>query len=107
MAYNDVKNRPWKEIVPGVRMRNFWGDNMMVLHVALDKDAVVPTHSHPHEQAGTVVSGKIEFTVDGDARVLGPGDSYIIPGDVPHSAVAREETALFEIFSPVREEYKY
>jgi hypothetical protein len=30
-----------------------------------------------------------------------------IPGDVPHSAAAHTDVCLFELFSPVREEYKY
>lgn len=107
MSFHDVPNRPWKEIVPGVRMRNFWGAHMMTLHVHMEAGAVVPMHSHPHEQAGTVVNGRIEFIVDGETRTLQSGDSYIIPGDVLHSAVAQEESTLFEVFSPVREEYKY
>ena len=34
-----------------------------------------------------------------------PGDSYLIPGDVPHSAVALEDSLLVEVFAPVREEF--
>ena len=106
MAFNDVENREWRELVPGVRARTFWGNEMMVCHVALDEGAVVPTHSHPHEQVGTVVSGEIEFTVDGASKMLTAGDSYVIKGDVPHSVIAKTECRIFEVFSPVREEYK-
>lgn len=106
MAFNDVENREWKELMPGVRARTFWGDEMMVCHVVLDEGTVVPMHNHPHEQGGTVVAGIIEFTVAGETKTLQPGDSYVIKGDVEHMAVAKTECKLFEIFSPVREAYK-
>jgi len=34
-----------------------------------------------------------------------PGDSWSIPGDVPHSANVIEDSVIVEVFSPVREEY--
>lgn len=107
MAFHDVENREWKELVPGVRVRTFWGDEMLVAHVEVDENAVVPTHSHPHEQGGTVVSGKMEFTVGGETCIVTAGESYIIPGKVEHKAVGLEKSQLFEIFCPVREEYKF
>ena len=106
MSFNDVENRGWKDLISGVRARTFWGDKMMVCHVALDEGAVVPLHSHSHEQGGTVIEGEIEFTIDGERRILQPGDSYVIKGDVQHGAIAKTACKLFEIFSPVREEYK-
>ena len=106
MSFNDVENREWKDLVPGVRARTFWGDKLMVCHVVVDEGAVVPMHSHPHEQGGTVVSGEIEFTIDGETRRLKAGDSYVIKGDVEHMAVGITECKLFEIFAPVREAYK-
>ena len=36
---------------------------------------------------------------------LGPGSSYLIPGDVPHHVVALEGATLIEVFSPVREDF--
>ncbi len=107
MGFHDVEKREWKELVPGVRIRSFWGKEMLVCHVMVDEGAVVPAHSHPHEQSGTVISGEIEFTIDGEVRICTAGDSYLIPGNVIHQAVGRQPAQLFEIFSPVREEYKY
>jgi quercetin dioxygenase-like cupin family protein len=107
MSFHNVAERAWTELVPGVRLRTFWGEQMMVCHVQLDAGAVVPPHSHPHEQGGTVLTGEIAFMVDGVETVARPGDSYIIPGGVPHSAVAHTACTLFEIFSPVRLEYQF
>jgi quercetin dioxygenase-like cupin family protein len=104
----DLENREPKEIALGVRIRTFWGNEMLLSMVDLDANAVVPAHSHPHEQSGTVVSGQIEMTIGGEARWLEPGDTYIIPGGVQHSAKTGETpTRVLDIFSPVREQYQY
>jgi len=106
--YCDVENREAKEIVPGVRIRTFWANEMLLSMVDIDAHAVVPMHNHPHEQAGTIISGRLQMTIDGEARWLEPGDSYIIPGGVDHKAVAGDEPArALDVFSPVREEYQY
>jgi quercetin dioxygenase-like cupin family protein len=62
----------------------------------------------PNEQAGTVVSGALELTIDGETRWLAPGDTYLIPGGVEHGAQTGDNPArVLDVFSPVREEYKY
>jgi len=40
--------------------------------------------SHTGEEAGIVVRGQIEVTVDGAVTVLGPGDGYIFDSRLPH-----------------------
>ncbi|MCP4665927.1 MAG: cupin domain-containing protein [Deltaproteobacteria bacterium] len=70
--------------------------------------AVVPAHSHPHEQAGTLISGEFELTIGGETHRLKPGDTYIIPGGVEHSGRTGDAPArVLDIFSPVRKEYQY
>jgi quercetin dioxygenase-like cupin family protein len=80
---------------------------MLVAHVEVAEKAVVPLHSHPHEQGGTVLSGEVEFTINGQTQVVKAGGSYIIPGGAAHKAVGLKASTLFEIFCPVREEYKF
>ena len=43
------------ERFPGVNLRTFWGDNVMLSIVDLNKGSVVPNHTHPNEQAGIVL----------------------------------------------------
>lgn len=43
-------------------------------------------HSHPQDQITSVISGEIDFVVDGDRVHLGPGELATLPGGVPHSA---------------------
>jgi len=40
--------------------------------------------SHKGEEGGIVLSGKVELTVGGQSRVLGPGDAYYFSSTVPH-----------------------
>lgn len=65
----------------------------------------IPSHSHPHEQTGILISGRLRFNVAGDIFEAGPGDSWCLVGGVEHSAEALEEAVVVEVFSPVREDY--
>lgn len=40
--------------------------------------------SHKGEEGGVILSGKIELTVGGQARLLSAGDAYYFPSTVPH-----------------------
>jgi quercetin dioxygenase-like cupin family protein len=80
---------------------------MMFSLVTLAPNAVVPTHSHPHEQMGMMVSGTMEFTIEGEARVLSGSEMYFVPGGVSHAAKAGPGGAVaLDAFSPPREEYR-
>jgi quercetin dioxygenase-like cupin family protein len=90
-----------------VKTQVAWGDRLTLSLVTLEAGSTVPMHSHPHEQAGFVLEGELDFTIGQETRRLKPGDSYIIPGNVQHGCAACAGHALvLDIFSPVREEYK-
>jgi quercetin dioxygenase-like cupin family protein len=94
------------EIFPGVAIHTVAGQAMMLSMVTFEPGAVVPDHAHPHEQMGVMVSGRLEFTVGGVTRVLGPGDSWRIPGGVPHRVRALDGPAVaLDVFHPIREDY--
>ena len=100
--------RGYKELAEGARTRTFWGEQMLFSLVEVDAGATVPLHTHPHEQGGIIVVGELEMGIGGEVRVLKPGDMYIIPGDVEHYAKGQDTKAVaLDIFSPVREEFKY
>ncbi|HLS80469.1 MAG TPA: cupin domain-containing protein [Steroidobacter sp.] len=40
--------------------------------------------SHKGEEGGVVVKGRIELTIGGQSRILGPGDAYYFASAVPH-----------------------
>ncbi len=96
-----------KELVPGTTASLAWGKNIMLSVVEIGPGSVVPMHSHPHEQAGMVVEGEFDFIIGNERRRVKPGDMYIIPGGVQHSAIGLEKKAVaLDIFSPPREDYQ-
>ncbi len=64
----DAENRDPMTLVPGARTRTFWGENILLSLVEIDANSEVPTHTHPHEQAGMLVQGELEMGVAGDGR---------------------------------------
>jgi mannose-6-phosphate isomerase-like protein (cupin superfamily) len=86
-AAKKIPYRPSGDKVESVSYQTLaTGEKMMVTTMFYDKDAVVQQHSHPHEQAGYVVSGIVVIDISGIQTTLEPGDSYVIPGkSLPHS----------------------
>jgi quercetin dioxygenase-like cupin family protein len=90
----------------GIRQKTLvYGKNTLMTEFLLQKDAVLPRHSHPHEQTGYLVSGRIRLTVGDETVECRPGDSWCIAGDVPHGAEILEDAVAIEVFSPIREDY--
>jgi quercetin dioxygenase-like cupin family protein len=95
------------KIFPGVEIRTSWCKHMMLSVVHLEAGAVVPDHSHPHEQMGIMISGRLQFTIGGHTRILSPGDIWRIPGGVVHRVVAIDGPAVaLDAFHPIREDYQ-
>ena len=93
-------------IFPGVEIHTAAAEKMMLSDVTLTAGAVVEPHSHPHEQVGIVLEGRLHFFIGDEDRVLGPGEMYRIPGGVTHHVVAENGPArALDIFYPIREDY--
>jgi quercetin dioxygenase-like cupin family protein len=93
-------------IFPGVEICTTAGTNLMLSVVRLEPDSVVLDHAHPHEQMGLLLEGRLEFTVGGITRLLGPGDIWRIPGGVVHRVRALDQPAVaLDVFHPIREDY--
>ena len=108
MYFYNPKERQAKELVPGINAKTFWAEKMLAAVVDLDANVHLPRHSHPHEQLGIVIEGQIEFIIADQKQVLGPGEVYVIPGGVEHEARTFDHAVqVMDVFSPVREEYKY
>lgn len=81
------------------------GEAMNVQAFEIEPGAVVPVHSHPHEQAGQVIAGTLTFVTDDREHEVGPGGSYAIESEERHGAENRgnETVRGVELFSPPRE----
>ena len=47
----------------------------------------------------------MELTIQDEARTCEAGDSYYIPGDVPHKAFVADGAVVIDVFNPPREDY--
>ena len=81
------------------------GDNATVSQLLLKRGAVVPRHSHVNEQYSWIISGKLKFVFDDREIVVGAGEFLLIPPNVPHSAIAEEDTVDVDVFAPRREDW--
>jgi len=106
--FKNAQGREPMQLAPGVLTRTFWGEKLLFSLVEIDANSDVPAHTHPHEQAGILVEGELEMGISGEVQLLKPGDMYIIPGNVEHYAKCGDIPAkVLDVFSPVREEFKY
>ena len=82
------------------------GAHTLLAEFKLAKGAVIPTHSHPQEQTGYLVSGHLRFTIARVEHVVHAGDSWTLPGGVEHGVTVLEDSVAVEVFSPVRDDYR-
>jgi len=97
----------WDTVKKEVMNPKLWrkvisGEKAMVAQVSIAKGGVVPTHHHEGEQISYIVEGALKFELEGKEIVVRKGEVLLIPSNVPHSAVALEDTLDFDIFSPIR-----
>jgi len=104
--FNKRNEDGYKGLLEGVRMKTLvYGEKTLMSEFRLEKGKMLPLHSHPHEQTGYVVSGRINLIIEDAKFEAGPGDSWCIPGDAEHEAEILEDAVIVEVFSPVREDY--
>lgn len=94
------------EVIKGFRAKFIHTDSMTLGYWDTDKDAVLPIHKHIHEQITQVEEGEFELTIDGKTNIYKKGMVAVIPPNVPHGGRAITACKLFDIFLPVREDYK-
>ncbi len=95
------------EMLPGVHRRTMGTtDETMLCEFFLERNSMVPPHSHNNDQVGYVVRGSVEYTVGDETFICTPGDSYAIPGGIVHSAKALVDSLIIDCFSPPRDDYR-
>ena len=101
---------PTEDLNPLLKRQFVSGAQGTIAHLQLKHGALVPTHSHPNEQFCTIITGSLRFILDPDGAAepvtLNAGDMLIIPGNLPHSAEALEDTHCQDVFAPVRADWE-
>ncbi len=106
MKYKVISELPCKEMAPGITMRQVHLENVMVTFVELEEGSAIPPHSHEHEQISLIISGSLFFNVEGEERLVKPGEVVVIPSGAEHSVSAINGPAVaYDCFSPVRKDY--
>jgi quercetin dioxygenase-like cupin family protein len=81
------------------------GTNVMVARILLKKGARVPLHSHHNEQVSYVLDGVMKFFLDNREVIVSAGEVLCIPPNMPHEAIALEDTVDLDIFNPPRQDW--
>lgn len=101
-----ISEIPQKELAKGINGKYIHTKHNTIGFINIDKGAILPAHSHIHEQTTQIISGKLEMTIDEVTHILEPGVITIIPSNVVHSAIALTDCVVTDTFYPVREDYK-
>jgi quercetin dioxygenase-like cupin family protein len=104
-CWNDM---PKERVTDLLDRRLVTGERVMLAHVYLKKGCVVPKHSHENEQVTYVLEGALHFWLgeeQKEERIVRAGDVLHIPPNLPHKAVALEDTLDLDVFSPPRQDW--
>jgi quercetin dioxygenase-like cupin family protein len=105
-AFDDLARIAPLPIWNGIVARLVDGERLTLAVVELDPGAVVAEHQHENEQLGLVLQGSMSFRIADERRELGPGDTWTIPSNTPHEALAGSEGAVvIDVFAPPRDDW--
>lgn len=114
MNFKDLTNKTlitdnyldWDDLGLGVKRKVLpFDDNLMLVKVAFEQDAVGTIHNHPHLQLSYVAKGSFEVTMGDDKKILNEGDVFFAPSNIFHGVVCLEDGLLIDIFNPHREDF--
>ena len=105
-----MQHLAWESVKKEVMNDKLWrkvvsGEKAMVAQLGLSKDCVVPLHHHESEQISVVLQGAMKFELDGRELIVRGGEVLVIPSNLPHSALAIEDSTVIEVFSPIRHDW--
>jgi quercetin dioxygenase-like cupin family protein len=81
---------------------------MMIAHVNFKKGDDVPLHAHENEQITYILEGALHFWLgeQGEREVtVRAGEVLVIPSNLPHRALALEDTLDMDVFNPPRQDW--
>lgn len=105
--FTENKNIAARDLGGGVTRKVLsYSQNLMACELRMEKGAVGALHSHPHEQIGYIISGRLVYQEEGkEDKILETGDTYYVAPNVVHGVQILEDTRLLDIFTPMREDF--
>lgn len=74
-----------EEVEKGVRVQSLSLGSHRVRRMVFDPGALIPNHRHPEDVVTLILEGKMEMTVGGETRSIGPGEVFLVPSNSDHS----------------------
>ena len=105
MSFLQNHQLPGLQIAKGINARVVTGKTVTVLHVIIDAGAILPEHSHHHEQVVNLLEGELVLTVDGKEHRMSEGDVMLLAPNVVHSGHALSRCKVVDVFHPIREDF--
>lgn len=103
IADNDID---WEDLGAGVKRKIMaYDENLMLVKVDFEKDAIGSVHNHPHLQLSYVARGSFEVSMGDEKKVLNEGDVFFAPTLVYHGVRCLEAGLLIDVFNPHREDF--
>jgi quercetin dioxygenase-like cupin family protein len=99
-------SEPVEQLSPQIGRQLIHTETMTLARLFLQKGTLVPMHEHVSEQIATVVEGRLRFGVEGREYVVSAGETIALPSNVPHEAEALEDSVVFDVFSPPRDDWR-
>lgn len=92
-----------KEVIKGGLAGFVQTENLTVAYTQMEPGTAVPFHQHPNEAIDIVLEGELEMQIGERTDLLTRGMITIVPGNVPHRALAKTNCKVVTILYPQRE----
>jgi mannose-6-phosphate isomerase-like protein (cupin superfamily) len=84
--FREISNPATSERIQFTTIAEDNGEDIVRFNWRSMAGGAITEHVHPHqEERFTIIAGKAHFTVNGEERVVGPGQTIIVPVGVRHS----------------------
>jgi quercetin dioxygenase-like cupin family protein len=101
-----IKDIPSKELSAGISGHYVHGSNMTFGYVEIKAGSNLAEHHHVHEQITYIIEGQLDMVIGGKPFSLTTGMYHVIASNTPHSAIAKTDCKVIDVFNPDREDYK-
>ncbi|MCQ2114068.1 MAG: cupin domain-containing protein [Bacteroidaceae bacterium] len=100
------KETEWQNAgVNVVRQIMGYNDDIMLVKVKFETGAIGTPHTHHHTQTTFVASGKFEFTIGDETKIVSAGDGLYMEPDILHGCKCLEAGVLIDTFAPMRKDF--
>lgn len=107
MQYIDLTEVDSIEAIPGFHGKFIHAENMTTAYWDIVAGSSLPEHHHVHEQMMNLIEGEFEMELEGEVLKLYSGAVVVIPSNARHSGKAITHCKIIDVFSPMREDYKF